>query len=163
MLIEKKNKKRRLELQKMNFQCWKEEADPPPPASSSRSLCCESVLGTLRSHLPVSAEMSSPRRSNPSLTLSITCFLFFALKEFINIGNRLAHLFIYHMDLPRWLVVKNPPVNKGAAGDAGSIPGSGRSPGERNGNPLQYSYLGNPMDRGACGLHTVHGVAKSQT
>lgn len=39
VLIEKKNKKRRLELQKMNFQCWKEEADPPPPALSSRSLC----------------------------------------------------------------------------------------------------------------------------
>ena len=42
---------------------------------------------------------------------------------------------------------------------AGSIPGSGRSPGEGNGNPLQYSWLGNPMDRGACWA-TVHGVAK---
>ena len=48
------------------------------------------------------------------------------------------------------------------AGDLGSIPGSGRSPGGGNGNPLQYSCLGNPMDRGACGV-TVHGVAKSQT
>ena len=45
------------------------------------------------------------------------------------------------------------------AGDAGSIPGSGRSPGEGNGNPLQYSRLGNPMDRGALWA-TVHGVAK---
>ena len=44
----------------------------------------------------------------------------------------------------------------------GQIPGSGRSPGEGNGNPLQYSCLGNPMDRGAW-LATVHGVAKSQT
>ena len=43
-------------------------------------------------------------------------------------------------------VVKNPPIN---AGDAGSIPGSGRSPGEENGNPLQYSCLGNAIDRGA--------------
>ena len=42
--------------------------------------------------------------------------------------------------------VKNLPAN---AGDMGSIPGSGRSPGEKNGNPLQYSCLGNPMDRGA--------------
>ena len=42
-------------------------------------------------------------------------------------------------------MVKNPPAN---AGDAGSIPGSGRSPGEGNGNPLQYSCLGNPMDSG---------------
>ena len=48
------------------------------------------------------------------------------------------------------------------AGDLGSIPGSGRSPGEGNGNPLQYSGLGNPTDRGAWGA-TIHGVAKSQT
>ena len=48
------------------------------------------------------------------------------------------------------------------AGDPGSIPGSGRSPGEGNGNPLQYSCLENPMDRGAW-LATVHGDAKSQT
>ena len=43
-----------------------------------------------------------------------------------------------------------------------SIPGSGRSPGEENGNPLQYSCLKNPMDRGAWGT-IVHGVAKSKT
>ena len=47
------------------------------------------------------------------------------------------------------LVVKNPPANTGDIRDAGSIPGSGRSPGEGNGNPLQYSCLENPMDRGA--------------
>ena len=47
-------------------------------------------------------------------------------------------------------------------GDLGLIPGSGRSPGEGNGNPLQYSCLENPMDGGAW-LATVHGVAKSQT
>ena len=44
-------------------------------------------------------------------------------------------------------------------GDLGSIPGSGRSPEEGNGNPLQYSCLGNPMDKGAWWA-TVHGVAK---
>ena len=48
------------------------------------------------------------------------------------------------------------------AGDPGSIPESGRSPGERNGNPLQYSCLENPMDRGAWWA-AVHGVAKSRT
>ena len=48
------------------------------------------------------------------------------------------------------------------AGDLGSIPGSGRSPGEGNGNPLQYSCLENPMDRGAWWA-TVHRVAKSRT
>ena len=47
-------------------------------------------------------------------------------------------------------------------GDLGSIPGSGRSPGEGNGNPLQYYCLENPMDRGAWEA-TVHGVAKSRT
>ena len=45
-------------------------------------------------------------------------------------------------------VVKNPPANAGDAGHAGLIPGSGRSPGEGNGCPLQYSCLGKPMDRG---------------
>ena len=48
------------------------------------------------------------------------------------------------------------------AGDPGSIPGLGRSPGEGNGNPLQYSWLENPMDGGASWT-TVHGVAKSRT
>ena len=48
------------------------------------------------------------------------------------------------------------------AGDRGSIPGSGRTPGERNGNPLQYSCLENPMDRGAQWA-TVHRVTKSRT
>ena len=47
------------------------------------------------------------------------------------------------------LVVKNPPANAGDMRDAGSIPGSGRSPGEGNGNPLQYTHLENPMDREA--------------
>ena len=47
---------------------------------------------------------------------------------------------------PSGSVVKNPPAN---AGDLSLIPGSGRSPGEGNGNPLQYSCLENPMDRGA--------------
>ena len=50
------------------------------------------------------------------------------------------------MGVPGGSVVKNPPAN---AGDMGLIPGSGRSPGGENGNPLQYSYLENPMDRGA--------------
>ena len=58
--------------------------------------------------------------------------------------------------LPGGSVVKNPPTN---AEDAGSIPGLGRSPGEGNGNPLQYSCLGNPMDRGPW-LASVHGVVE---
>ena len=59
-------------------------------------------------------------------------------------------------------VVKNPLANAGDAGDGGSIPRLGRCLGGGNGNPLQYSCLGNPMDRGAWWA-TVHGVTKSQT
>ena len=59
-------------------------------------------------------------------------------------------------------MIKNPPANAGDAGYVGLIPGLGRSPGEGNGNPLQYSCLENPMDRGAWWA-IVHGVAKSQT
>ena len=66
------------------------------------------------------------------------------------------------MGLPFGSVVKNPPANAGDAGDMGLIPGLGRSPGEGNGNPLQYSCWENPMDRKAW-LAIVHGVAKSQT
>ena len=58
-------------------------------------------------------------------------------------------------------MVKNPPAKEGV-GDAGSIPGSGRSPGEGNGNLVQYSCLENPMDRGAW-QPVVHGVASSET
>ena len=60
------------------------------------------------------------------------------------------------------LVVKNPSANAGDAGDPGSIPGSGRSPGEENGNPLQDSCLGNPMDRGAWRA-TVQKITESWT
>ena len=60
------------------------------------------------------------------------------------------------------LVVKNPLANAGDIRDVDSIPGLGRSPGEGHGNLLQYSFLENPMDRGALWM-TVHGVAKSWT
>ena len=58
------------------------------------------------------------------------------------------------------LVVKNPPANAGNLRDEGSILGSGRPPGEENGNPLQYSRLENPMDRRAQQA-AVHNVAES--
>ena len=56
-------------------------------------------------------------------------------------------------------VVKNSPDNPGDTGDVGSRPGLGRSPEEENGNPLQHSCLGNPMDRGTWQA-TAHGVAR---
>ena len=60
------------------------------------------------------------------------------------------------------LVVKNPAANAEDLRDVGSIPGSGRSPGGGHGNPLQYSCLENPMDRGAWQA-TVHRLSKSRT
>ena len=69
----------------------------------------------------------------------------------------LCNILISKLGLPWWLSVKYPPANTGDTGVAGLIPGSGRSPGEGNGNPLQYSCLGNPMDRVAWWA-TVHRV-----
>ena len=60
------------------------------------------------------------------------------------------------------LVVKNPPANAGDVRDADLIPGLGRSLGGGHGNPLLYSFLENPLDRGAWWA-TVHGVTKSWT
>ena len=59
-------------------------------------------------------------------------------------------------------VTKNPLANAGDVRNTGLIPGSGRYPGEGNDNPLQYSCVENPMDRGAWWA-TIRGVAKSQT
>ena len=74
---------------------------------------------------------------------------------------------MWRFQSPTELVVDFPGGSDGKAsaynaGDLGSIPGSGRSPGERNGNPLRYSCLENPMDGGAWWA-TVHGVTKSWT
>ena len=66
------------------------------------------------------------------------------------------------LSFPVSSVLKNPPANAGDIEDTSSIPGSGRSPGEGNGNPLQYSCLENPMDRGAWKA-IVHRVTKSRT
>ena len=72
----------------------------------------------------------------------------------------LVYLFMWAYQLT--LVVKNSPANTGDIRDLGLIPGSGRSPGEGLGNPLQYSCLENQMDRGTWQA-TVHRVAESDT
>ena len=98
------------------------------------------------------------------------------MKEFRNVpGDPVGETLCFHFRgtglIPGWRtkgasqvarVVKNPPANAGDVRDGGSVPGLGRSPGVGNGNPLQYSCLENPMDRGAWEA-TVHRVAKSQT
>ena len=76
--------------------------------------------------------------------------------------DSITFYYILEVGLPQWLNSKESTCNAGASGDAGSIPGLGRSPGEGIGYPLQYSCLENAMDRGAWWA-TVHGVSKSQT
>ena len=78
-----------------------------------------------------------------------------------NNGFRQINSDITNNGLPQWLSGKEPACSAGEAGDMGSIPESGRSPGGGHGNPLQYSCLENPMDKGGWQA-TVHRVAKSQ-
>ena len=74
-------------------------------------------------------------------------------------SNYVQHYIVYGPS-PKAQLVKNQPANVEDTRDVGSIPGSGRSPGEGNGNLLQYSSLENPMDRGVWRA-AVHGVAQS--
>ena len=67
-----------------------------------------------------------------------------------------------HIGLPWWLCGKESTCNAGDTKDSCSVPGLGRFPGGEHGNPLQYSYLENPMDNGAWPA-TVHRVTRSQT
>ena len=79
---------------------------------------------------------------------------------FLQFLIRVICIIIYHyMGFPGATGVKNPPANAGDVKDGGSIPGLGRFPGGGHGNPLQYSCLENPMDRGAWWA-TVHSVSK---
>ena len=100
--------------------------------------------------------MNSPfyTGNRPSNNMDLNCsgplvmrIFFFPSKYFIAVG------------FAGGTVVKNPSANAEDAGDSGSAPGSGRYPGQGHGNPLHYSCLGNPMDRGAWWA-TVHGVPR---
>ena len=104
-------------------------------------------------------------RHIPSLT-TICCSHFSITKSGIRLW---IQIFILFSMCVKWrafvpslvvLVVKNPPANAGDKREVGSIPGSGRSPEVGNGNPLQYSCLENPVDRGARQT-IVHRVAES--
>ena len=94
----------------------------------------------------------------------ITLFqYFFFLQDFFSLqSSHIFHLLYVTNNHSRQVsqVVKNPPANEGAARDARLIPELGRSPGGGNGNPLQYSCVGNAIDRGAWQI-IVYGVAKS--
>ena len=85
-----------------------------------------------------------------------------SLSNAVTSSGTWANPFTFLGFLGEVLVVKNPPANAGDKREVGLIPGSRRSPGGGHGNPLQYSCLENPMDRGAWQA-TVHGVAESDT
>ena len=91
-----------------------------------------------------------------------TQHLFLEVLKFDNNECWLGRGYIYKQASQVALVVKNPPANAWDLRDMGSIPGLGRSPEGGNGNPLQYSCLGNPMERGAWWA-TVRRIVKSQT
>ena len=82
-------------------------------------------------------------------------------KTSLNVGKVISKILLFN-DAWEALVVKKPPANAGDTRDVGLIPGLGRSPGGGSDTPLQYSSLGNIMDRGAWQA-TVHEVAKSLT
>ena len=88
------------------------------------------------------------------------CIYAHVYKSSFSLSKYMYNICMY--GLLRWLSGKESATNAEDAGDAGSIPALGRSPGEVNGNPLQYSCLENPVDRGAWWA-TVWRVAKSWT
>ena len=93
--------------------------------------------------------------------LDISCLSCGALGKLANLFEpSFIHIVSENWGFPSGSVVKNHPANAGDAEDANLIPRSGRSPGEANGNPLQYACLGNPMNR-EYRLARFHGVAKS--
>ena len=133
----------------------------PATVSSVTLASCLTSLG-LDSHINraeeldlVMAKVSSKLIFHDSKYRAAACFQ--RLPE----GSGPETMRIKHASSPR-LVVKNRPANAGDARDVGSIPGSGGSPGEGNGYPLQDSCLENPMDRGSWWA-VVHRVVKSRT
>ena len=107
----------------------------------------------------VKAGLHDHRLAPVITTLFFWVWVFLAVKSEPQVNNVLGQSVILthrvwdqiaqYKGFPSASVVKNPPADAGDARDVCSIPGSGRPPGEGNGNPLQYSCLGNPLDRGA--------------
>ena len=127
------------------------------------------VWGRMETCICLAESLSCSLEIIATLLIGYTLILFLKIKRFLKHECDTATLsnlcIAYDCSLTRasrWCSGKESISNAGDAGDLGSIPGSGRSPGGGNGDSLQYSCMGNPMDRGAWQA-TVHGVAKSQT
>ena len=104
---------------------------------------------------------------SPTIHYSFLFFCFFLIYQkeghrTTELPDSITGLLTHAEGFPSGVMVKNPPANAGNIRDTGSIPGWGRSPGGGHGNPLQYSCLEKPIDRGAWQA-TVHRVAQSWT
>ena len=113
----------------------------------------------------LSAAPQGPPHYMKVILLATCCTFWVDYKEWCSIWHMMLVIIIscrYIWVSQVVLVIKNTPANAGNIGDAGLIPGLGRSPGWGHGYPFQYSCLENPMDRGAW-QSMVHRVAKSQT
>ena len=137
--------------------------------SKDCSLPGSSVHGISQARILEQVAVSFSRaHSQPGDQSHVSCVSCFGRQILYHCATLGASLITYLPTKSPWrasqvaLVVKNPPANAGDAGDMGLIPGSGRSPGEGNGNLAQYSCLENTMDRRAWWA-TVHGVTKSWT
>ena len=128
--------------------------DCSPPGSSAHEILQARILEWVA--ISFSRGSSQPRDQTRVSCIAGGFFTDWGTREVLRAKIRSKYR---QKDLPRWLSGKESTYN---AGDLGLIPGSGRSPGEGNGNPLQYSCLENPTDRGAWRA-TVHGVRKGQT
>ena len=153
----------------------KMKASVNPSGMSAVSCCLSSLCRNGLKFQESAAAVRGPRGSLICL-YQRPCRLMEMAKDLAQIPNRPAsplpitlgpsvplpiHCLLYGTFLVV-LVIKNLPAKTGDIRDMGSIPGWGRSPGEEHGNPLQYSCLENPMDRGAW-QSTVHGVVQSWT
>ena len=112
-------------------------------------------LGIYKSLVPTPDLLETLEREPSSPSLNSFCRWFWYMLIF---ENHCSSLWASHVEL----VGKNLPANAGGVRDEGSIPGSGRFPGGGHGNPLQYSCLENPMNKGDLWA-TVHRVIKSRT
>ena len=141
--------------------CWRTHSGAP----GKRQLRRKSARRARRA--PASAQNDKPRRRREKLhkaepRMARNCKMNCAQNQLRGPSTAALSRGTASMGFPAGAAVNSPPASEGDARDAGSVPRSGRPPGGGNGNPLQYSCLGNPMDRGACWA-TVLGVAKIQT
>ena len=139
---------------------------PPPPAWWRRA-SAEPLLflkdqraGNRAGRLQIHCRLRTRVQWTAAYRLDSFCFFFFKLHDILFERKKWFDFQYIWLRVSQVVgVVKNPPTNAGYVRDVSSIPGSGKSPGGGHGNPLQYSCLGNPMDRGAWWTR-IHGVSK---